>query len=57
MRAGMRLGEALSRCPELVLVPPDPGRAAERWERALRALEGIGAAVESRAAGRGLLPR
>ena len=30
MRAGMRLGEALSRCPALALVPPDPERAAER---------------------------
>src|SRR5690242_15421949 len=27
LRAGMRMGEALSRCPELALVPPDPERA------------------------------
>ena len=46
VRAGMRLGEALARCPELVLAPPDPERAGASWEEALRSLEGIGAAVE-----------
>ena len=46
VRAGMSLGEALARCPELVLLPPDPGRAEAAWERVLRRLEGIGAAVE-----------
>jgi nucleotidyltransferase/DNA polymerase involved in DNA repair len=46
VRAGMRLGEALARCPELALVPPDPERAEAAWEEALRRLEGIGAAVE-----------
>jgi nucleotidyltransferase/DNA polymerase involved in DNA repair len=44
---GMRLGEALARCPELELVAADPHRAAAAWEDVLRALEGIGAAVES----------
>jgi protein ImuB len=44
--AGMLLGEALARCPGLVLVPPDPVRAAETWEQVLRSLESIGAAVE-----------
>ncbi len=43
---GMALGEALARCPDLVLVPGDPVRVAEAWEAALRALESIGAAVE-----------
>jgi protein ImuB len=43
----MVLGEALARCPELVLVPPDPVGAAETWEGVLRSLESIGAAVES----------
>ncbi len=43
---GMRLGEALSRCPELTLVPPDPAGVAELWERLLVRLESIGAAVE-----------
>jgi protein ImuB len=47
VRAGMRLGEALARCPDLVLVPPDPQRAEELWEEILRRLERIGAAVES----------
>jgi protein ImuB len=46
VRARMSLGEALARCPELTLVPPDPGRAEAAWERVLRRLEGIGAAVE-----------
>jgi protein ImuB len=46
VHAGMRLGEALARCPELILVPPDPDRAEAAWEEALRRLEGIGAAVE-----------
>jgi protein ImuB len=45
------MGEALARCPELALVPPDPERAEESWEEALRRLEGIGAAVESDCAG------
>src|SRR5450631_3598062 len=44
--AGMVLGEALARCPELLLVPPDPVRVAELWEESLTALESIGAAVE-----------
>src|SRR3984957_2214545 len=43
---GMRLGEALSRCPELTLVPPDPAGVAELWERLLVRLESVGAAVE-----------
>jgi protein ImuB len=43
---GMRLGEALSRCPQLTLVPPDPAGAADHWERLLVRLESIGAAVE-----------
>ncbi|MBM3667070.1 MAG: hypothetical protein FJW90_06240, partial [Actinobacteria bacterium] len=51
VRAGMRLGEALTRCPELALVPSDAERAERDWERVLRGLEGIGAAVESERAG------
>ena len=46
VRRGMALGEALARCPELVLLAADPVRVAERWEEALQALEAIGAAVE-----------
>jgi protein ImuB len=45
--AGMVLGEALARCPDLVLLPGDPVRVAEVWETAMHALESIGAAVES----------
>ncbi len=51
LRSGMRMGEALSRCPELALIPPDPERAERAWEEALRRLEGVGAEVESDRAG------
>ncbi|MCW3013943.1 MAG: hypothetical protein JWO02_1035, partial [Solirubrobacterales bacterium] len=44
---GMRLGEALSRCPALALLPPDPVGVADEWEAAIRRLEAVGAAVES----------
>jgi protein ImuB len=43
---GMRLGEALARCPRLTLVPTDPAGVADWWERLLVRLESIGAAVE-----------
>jgi len=43
---GMRLGEALARCPALHLVPPDPVGVADAWEGVLARLEGIGARVE-----------
>jgi len=43
---GMRLGEALARCPQLALVPPDPAGVSDSWERLLVRLESIGAAVE-----------
>src|ERR1035437_3953322 len=46
VRRGMALGEALARCPDLVLLPGDPVRVADAWETALAALESIGAAVE-----------
>ncbi|HWX44851.1 MAG TPA: hypothetical protein VNY52_05980 [Solirubrobacteraceae bacterium] len=48
---GMALGEALARCPELRLVAGDPLGVAREWERAARALEGIGAALELARAG------
>jgi len=51
VHAGMRLGEALARCPRLALVPPDPLGVADAWEGALRALESIGAVVEAPAPG------
>ena len=43
---GMRLGEALARCPRLMLVPPDPAGVADAWERVIVRLESVGAAVE-----------
>jgi protein ImuB len=46
VHAGMRLGEALARCPALRLIAPDPDRAAAAWKSVLAALEAIGAAVE-----------
>lgn len=51
VRAGMRLGEALARCPRLALVPPDPMGVADAWEGVLARLESIGAEVESDAPG------
>jgi protein ImuB len=48
---GMRMGEALARCPRLVLVPPDPVGVADAWESVLTRLESIGAQVESPDAG------
>ena len=44
---GMRLGEALARCPPLRLVPPDPEGARELWGVVLDRLEGLGAEPES----------
>jgi protein ImuB len=52
VRRGMLLGEALARCPGLVLLPPDPVRVAEAGELLVRALESIGAGVEPAAPGR-----
>src|SRR5438270_5553020 len=43
---GMSLGEALARCPRMMLVAPDPAGVADFWERLLVRLESIGAAVE-----------
>jgi protein ImuB len=43
---GMRMGEALARCPRLTLIAPDPAGVADFWERLLVRLESIGAAVE-----------
>src|SRR2546429_6856667 len=46
VRPGMRLGEALATCPELVLVEQDPAAAEQAWEEILRALEDTGFAVD-----------
>jgi protein ImuB len=47
VRRGMRLGEALARCPRLALVAPDPVGVADAWDAALERIEGMGAAAES----------
>src|SRR2546422_5614084 len=46
VRPGMRLGEALATCPELMLVEQDPAAAEQAWEDILRALEDSGFAVD-----------
>jgi len=51
VEAGMPMGEALARCPELVLLPADPLGVEEASEQTVRALEGMGASVESERAG------
>jgi protein ImuB len=51
VRRGMVLGEALARCPDLVLIPADPVGVEEAWESTLSSLESIGAAVEPARAG------
>jgi protein ImuB len=43
---GMRLGEALATCPELVLVERDPAAVEQSWEEILRSLEDAGFAVD-----------
>jgi protein ImuB len=48
---GMRVGEALSRCPELRLVPPDPEGARGLWDEVLGRIESIGGAPESELVG------
>ena len=48
---GMRVGEALSRCPELRLVPPDPEGVRGLWNDVLGRIESIGGAPESERAG------
>ena len=42
VRAGIALGEALSRCPELVLVTPDAERTESMWEELIGRLESVG---------------
>jgi protein ImuB len=45
--AGMRVGEALARCPELRLVAADPEATRAYWNTLLDRLEALGAGVES----------
>src|SRR2546421_9753444 len=51
VQPGMRLGEALSLCPDLALVEQDPATAEHEWEQLLKRLEDSGFAVESAAVG------
>src|SRR3954471_20749138 len=51
VRPGMRLGEALATCSELVLVEQDPATAEQAWEEVLRRLEDAGFEVEPAEAG------
>ncbi len=46
VRPGMRMGEALATCPDLVLVDQDPAGAEQAWEEILRSLEDAGFAVD-----------
>ena len=46
LRFGMRLGEALATCPELVLLEQDQAGVAETWEGILRKLEDAGFEIE-----------
>lgn len=49
---GMRLGEALATCPQLVLVEQDPATVEREWEGVLRRLEDSGFAVSPDEPGR-----
>src|SRR3954453_9997362 len=49
---GMRLGEALARCPSLSLVPPDPVGVADAWQRVVARLEAVGAEAGGEPPGR-----
>src|SRR5215211_1691987 len=49
---GMRMGEALAMCPQLVLVEQDPAAVEREWEGVLRRLEDSGFAVEPEEPGR-----
>jgi protein ImuB len=51
VRPGMRLGEALATCPQLVLVEPEPAAAEQAWEELVRSLEDAGFAVDTAALG------
>src|SRR6476659_9305275 len=46
VRPGMRLGEALATCPQLVLVERDPAGVEVAWEAVIRRLEDNGFAIE-----------
>src|SRR2546423_596967 len=49
VQPGMRLGEALSLCPDLALIEQDPATAEHEWEQLLKRLEDSGFAGEAAA--------
>jgi protein ImuB len=52
VQPGMRLGEALAMCPQLVLVEQDPARVEREWEGVLQRLEDAGFSVDPEEPGR-----
>src|SRR5256885_7871454 len=53
VQTGMRLGEALARCPGLRLLPPRPPRGGAMWSKPLRPPHGLRAGVATGRAGHG----
>src|SRR3954453_16360126 len=51
VQVGMRMGEALATCPDLVLIEQDPAAVEQEWEGVLRRLEDAGFSVEPPEAG------
>src|SRR5947207_11731988 len=47
VKPGMRMGEGLATCPEIVLVEQDPSAAEQSWEEILRSLEDSSFEVDS----------
>ena len=52
VQPGMRMGEALAMCPQLVLVEQDPAAVEREWEGVLQRLEDSGFAVDPEEPGR-----
>jgi protein ImuB len=56
VRPGLRRREAQARCPEIALVPDDPGRAARVFEPLVVAVESVIPGVEVRGPGECVVP-
>ncbi|WP_256789427.1 DNA polymerase Y family protein [Frankia sp. AvcI1] len=56
IRPGLRRREAQARCPEITLVPDDPGRAARVFEPLVAAVESVAPGVEVRGPGDCVVP-
>jgi nucleotidyltransferase/DNA polymerase involved in DNA repair len=52
VRAGMPIRQALARCPDAVILPPDPVLYRARWEAVLEALANVSPEVEDEDLGR-----